>query len=64
MTCSSEGVELRLEPFELFELDVQLVSYLNQEGFNPREAPRDGLYDDGHDWLNSPTPTRGFSWHL
>jgi hypothetical protein len=34
-TCSSEGVELRLEPFELFELDVQLVSYLNQEGFNP-----------------------------
>jgi len=38
-----------------FELDVLLVSYLNQEGFHPRQTFRDGLHDGGHDGRNSST---------
>ena len=38
-----------------FELDVLLVSDLNQEGFHPRETFRDGLHDGGHDGRNSST---------
>jgi hypothetical protein len=47
-----------LEPVKPFELDVLLVSDLNQEGFNPRETPRDGLHDG--DGLNSSTTVRVF----
>ena len=38
-----------------FELDVLLVSDLNQEGFHPRQTFRDGLHDGGHDGGNSST---------
>ncbi len=37
------------------ELDVLLVSDLNQEGFHPRQTFRDGLHDGGHDGRNSST---------
>jgi hypothetical protein len=48
-----ECVELRLERTGPFELDVLLVSHLNQEGFYPGETPPDRLHDGGHDGRNN-----------
>jgi len=42
-----------------FELDVLLVSHLNQEGFDPRKTPGDWLHDGGYDGRNSSTTAVG-----
>jgi hypothetical protein len=49
------GVDLQLERADSLELDVLLVSHLDQQGFHTREALRDGLHDGGHDGRNSST---------
>src|ERR1700674_2641117 len=51
----SECVELRLERGDPFQLDVLLVSHLDQEGFHPRETPRDWLHDGDYEGGNSST---------
>jgi len=58
---SSEFVELPLERCAPFQLNVLLVSHLNQESFDPRKAFHDAL-DDGDDGWNS--LTRGRLGHL
>jgi hypothetical protein len=54
---SSEFVELPLEHCAPFQLNVLLVSHLNQESFDPRKAFHDAL-DDGDDGWNSLTSGR------
>ena len=57
-------VEMRLESGDSFELNVQLESYLNQEGFDPRQSPRNWLDNGGNDGRNS-SPTVGVRfWYL
>jgi hypothetical protein len=57
-----ECVELLLERGHPSELDVLLVSHLNQDGLHPRETLRDWLHNGGHDGLNAST-TRVMSRH-
>jgi hypothetical protein len=46
-----EDVESLAEPGDPLELDVLLVSHLNQEIFNPAETPCHWLDDGGHQGL-------------
>jgi hypothetical protein len=45
-----ECVELLFERVHPLGVEVLLKSHLEQEGFDPREAPGDGLHDGGDDW--------------
>ena len=59
-----ERVEPRLERGDSFELDIQLESYLDQEGFDLRESPGNRLHNGGHDGRNSSTTVRFRLSHL
>jgi hypothetical protein len=50
-----ECVEAQLERGSPFELDVLLVSHLNQQGFHPRKTPGDWLHHGGDNGLNGST---------
>jgi hypothetical protein len=61
-----ERLELHLERDAPFELDVLLVSHLNQETFHSRQTLGDGLHDRGYDGLNFSTTRVRFGhlgWH-
>jgi hypothetical protein len=48
-------VEAQLERGSPFELDVLLVSHLNQQGFHPRKTPGNWLHHGGDNGLNGST---------